>query len=163
MGQSQTIVAAEALLIAIREYDGSAPKASSPVWRKVITESLGIKKLYTTRLNKILSEAEGLGVKIVVDKFIVKNDDDANDTNLDDVEAVKKSNPEPAANFTKSKSPQYMGRLLESEIRGLSARLDDGQATTVTFCICPHCGKNLKMLGVAEGVYDDPSSGDMAE
>lgn len=160
MGQSQTIIAAEALLTAIKQCDGPPPKASSPVWRKVITESLGIKKLYTTRLNKILSEAEGLGVKIVDDKFIIKNDDDAN---LDDVEAIKKSNPEPAANFTKSKSPQYMGRLLESEIRGLSARLDDGQATTVTFCICPHCGKNLKMLGVAEGVYDDPSDGDMAE
>jgi hypothetical protein len=160
MNQSQTTVAAEALVVAIKQYDGSAPSASSPVWRKVITESLGIKKLYSSRLNKILSEAETLGVKVIDDKFTIKNDDD---TKPDDIEVVKKSNPEPAANFTKSKSPQYMGRLLESEIRGLSARLDDGQATTVTFCICPHCGKNLKMLGVAEGAYDSPSDGDMAE
>ena len=154
MSQSQTAAAAQALINAVKQYKGNPPRASSPVWRKVITESLGIKKLYTSRLNKILEVAKDLGLEVTDDGYSIKG--------TEKVEDIKK--PKPEKPFTRTKtSAQYMGRLLESEIRGLTARLDDGRVASVTFCECPHCGKQLKMIGVVIGELDDPVDGDVAE
>ncbi len=158
MSQSQTNIAAEALVAAYKKYGTEAPRASSPIWRKVITESLGIKKLYTTRLNKILEAAKDMGLEIDGDSFSMKSDD-VKESHEDTKPQEEKPKP-----YTRTKtSAQYMGRLLESEIRGLTARLDDGRTASVTFCVCPHCGKNLKMIGVVEGELDDPEEGDVAE
>lgn len=154
MSQSQTAAAAQALVNAVKQYNGDAPRASSPVWRKVITEALGIKKLYTSRLNKILEVAKELGLEVDEDSFKLKSDEKPQ-------ESEKEKAPEKP--FTRRHGPQYMGRLLESELRGLTARLDDGKVASVTFCVCPHCGKNLKMIGVVEGELDDPETGDVAE
>ena len=157
MSQSQTNIAAEALVNAYKKYGTDAPRASSPVWRKVITESLGIKKLYTTRLNKILEAAKELGLEIDGDSFSMKSD---NVEESHETTSPKEEKPKP---FTRKHGPQYMGRLLESEIRGMTARLENGKVASVTFCVCPHCGKNLKMIGVVEGELDDPEEGVVAE
>ena len=154
MSQSQTAAAAQALVNAVKQYNGDAPRASSPVWRKVITESLGIKKLYTTRLNKIIEVAKELGLEVSDDSYSIKSDKK---------EEKVASKPEAEKPFSRKNGPQYMGRLLESELRGLSARLDNGRVASVTFCECPHCGKYLKMIGVAKGELDDPGIGDVAE
>ena len=160
MNQSQTAAAAQALVNAVKQYDGEVPRASSPVWRKVITETLGIKKLYTTRLNKILEVAKGLGLEVSDDSYSIKGKAKEDNVKKTDVKISAK----PEKPFTRNKiSTQYMGRLLESEIRGLTARLDDGRVASVTFCECPHCGKNLKMIGVVKGELDDPEDGDVAE
>ena len=141
MKKSQTVNAAEALIDKVRSYEGEIPKTTSPVWRKVITESLGIKKLYTTRLNRILAEAQGLGLSVEGQTFVLAGDPPEDTKPEDDV--IPKIPERPARR-------EVLGRLLEGQLRDRSVKLRRGQAASITFCLCPNCGTELKMSGVLE-------------
>jgi hypothetical protein len=156
MSKSQTNQAAEALVNAVKNYQGRPPKASSKVWRKVITSELGITKLYTSRLDKILSAAEKLGLTINDEVFVLK----AEEPPPVILETTTKIKPE--KKIVRRKNTEVMGRLLEAQLRDMTQKLSKGQSATVTFCVCPKCGCELKILGVAEGVYDE-EVGDVAE
>jgi hypothetical protein len=144
MNKSQTSSAAKALVDAVTCYEGKRPSVSSPVWRKVITDSLGIKKLYTTRLNKILDAATALGLTVCDESFILEKD------NKDSVEPLK--NKADVIPIEDEKLPRHevLGRLLEGQLRDRSVKLRRGQAASITFCLCPNCGTELKMSGVLE-------------
>ena len=141
MKKSQTINAAEALITAVRSYEGEIPKTTSPVWRQVITETLGIKRLHTARLDRVLETAQGMGLLVEGQTFIMEEDTHRPaDTETDLMPGI----------LEKPVRKEVLGRLLEGQLRDKSAKLKKGQAASITFCLCPNCGTELKMSGILE-------------
>ncbi len=143
MKQSQLKEAAQALVNSYNEYaDSSRPAASSKVWRKVITDSLGVKKLYTTRLNQILEIAKTLGLEVNdAGDFVIQKKEE---------KELPKTKVQISAPPLSKPRDQYMGRLLEAELKDMTSKLDSNTSAATLFCICPNCGHGLKVVGAIE-------------
>lgn len=156
MKQAQMSEAANALVSSFKAYDGDklTPAANSKVWKKVVTDSLGISKLYKKRMDQILEIAKTKGLLIDDSGYFYiqsKENESTDDSKKPHIENKRTKE----TNHAPKPRGQYMGMLLEAELREMNKLLPEGTNSTTLFCYCPHCGKGLKMIGAVEGQKRD--------
>ena len=141
--RAEVRAADEACAEALAEFYRWNPGAGAAPCRRFVREHLGVSRIGGKRFEAITRRAEQIWGPQPTGTLT------ADGVRLLEIKPQAEASQPPPVPKRPPCQPM-LGRLLSADLYGRTAGLPDGSAAAVTFCLCPHCGGEVKITGTVE-------------